>query len=153
MSGAHPWILPATRGLKIRTVDCESGLKLPTNAFASHMTPLVLSSAMESMSMKMTETLIPELTESRMSAGQLPSLVCIFYLGKYFVIFGNRRLYAYRECAQRTRKEVWFQMIVHEFPACRYIKDRRLQKTFILKAIHAMDKQPGDKHRGEPIFM
>ena len=79
-----------------------------------------------------------ELVAGRVVAGRVPSLVCIWYVGAYRVIFGNRRLHAYRECASRIRSEVWFQMIVHEFPTCSASRDSSPREEFRLKAIHAM---------------
>ena len=84
-----------------------------------------------------TENLIDKLTKEPAFAGELPSLVCIDYNGAFRVIFGNRRLHAYRECARRTGRDVWFQMIVHDFPGCTSIRDRELRAAFKLKAIHA----------------
>ena len=85
-----------------------------------------------------TKSFVDELVAGRVVAGRVPSLVCIWYVGAYRVIFGNRRLHAYRECASRIRSEVWFQMIVHEFPTCSASRDSSPREEFRLKAIHAM---------------
>eukprot|EP00928_Gymnodinium_smaydae_P074708 TRINITY_DN57732_c0_g1_i1.p1 TRINITY_DN57732_c0_g1~~TRINITY_DN57732_c0_g1_i1.p1 ORF type:complete len:631 (-),score=49.17 TRINITY_DN57732_c0_g1_i1:173-1996(-) len=84
------------------------------------------------------DSLVTDLLHEKVYAQHLPPLVCIKYEDAYRVIFGNRRLYAYKEAARRG-VDVWFRMIVHEFPSCQHIRDRRLRVAFRLKAIQAMD--------------
>lgn len=85
-----------------------------------------------------TESLVHELVNGSVVAGQIPPLVCIQYRGALRVIFGNRRLHAYRVAAGQARQEIWFRMIVHKYPELDSIRDRALRHAFRLKSIHAM---------------
>jgi hypothetical protein len=65
-----------------------------------------------------TSELLKKLICDPSLAQRLPSLVCIKYQGSHRVIFGNRRLEAYKACAETKKSRVWFKMIVHKFPEC-----------------------------------
>ena len=67
----------------------------------------------------------------------LPALVAISYQRRLFVIYGNRRLHAIKECWRRYGKDVRFKLIVHEYPGLPGIPSE-LRNLFQLKAIDAM---------------
>jgi hypothetical protein len=79
-----------------------------------------------------------ELVDRQKRAEDLPSLVGISYRGTFWVICGNRRLNAYKQSALRIHSEVWFRMIVHDFPQCPTISDAKVRAAFWLKTIQAM---------------
>jgi hypothetical protein len=54
-----------------------------------------------------TDKLVQELVDGEKWPQALPALVCVLWKGNYWVVFGNRRLNAYRQCARRCRSDVW----------------------------------------------
>lgn len=61
---------------------------------------------------KTIDDLMSELEQGITDAHKIPPLVAVMHQGIYYVIMGNRRLYAYQHCG----KLVMFNMIVHKFP-------------------------------------
>ena len=58
------------------------------------------------------DNLMSQLESASPDALNIPPLVAVEHQGLYYVIFGNRRLYAYKNCGV----PVLFKMIVHSFP-------------------------------------
>lgn len=62
---------------------------------------------------KTIDDLMSELRLGVVDAMDIPPLVAVMHQGVFYVIMGNRRLYAYQHCG----RIVVFRMIVHKFPA------------------------------------
>ena len=61
---------------------------------------------------KTIDDLMSELRLGVLDAMDIPPLVAVVHQGVFYVIMGNRRLYAYQHCG----RIVVFRMIVHKFP-------------------------------------
>ncbi|CAE7504952.1 unnamed protein product [Symbiodinium sp. KB8] len=73
---------------------------------------------------------------------EIPALVAMEWSGKLYIICGNRRFKAFKQCYERTGWDARFKMIVHTGPSshpCRTIPDQTLRMLFFLKALQAMN--------------
>ena len=83
------------------------------------------------------EQSIQKLVDGPDWADSVPALVAVRLQGEIIVIFGNRRLYCFKEAYKRRRSDLRLKVIIHEFPSCDSIEEPGLRNVFKLRAIQA----------------